>query len=218
MSSDAQHEAHALVREARDLYLASDSATRLLEELEMRLQEPLRLAIAGIVKAGKSTLLNAMLGSGSPHRRRGVHPCRDLVPVRGQPVHHPASPRRPASPASACTGWTVRSRWTSGTLCRGRGTDRHRLAIPSPQVSDPHRHPRDRLPLAGRIAPVHGVPGPGPLPGSADAIVHLIRHLHPMDVGFLEAFRDTAAGPPERSTPLPCSPGPMSSDPAASTR
>lgn len=73
MSSDAQHEAHALVREARDLYLASDSATRLLEELEMR-PRTLRLAIAGIVKAGKSTLLNAMLGSGSPPPTPGSAP------------------------------------------------------------------------------------------------------------------------------------------------
>ena len=33
-----------------------------IAELERRLREPLRLAIAGMVKAGKSTLLNAMLG------------------------------------------------------------------------------------------------------------------------------------------------------------
>src|SRR5690606_12087918 len=29
---------------------------------------------------------------------------------------------------------------------------------------------------------------------AADAVVYLIRHLHPSDVNFLEAFRDTAAG------------------------
>ena len=34
----------------------------MIAALEQRLHEPLRLAIAGMVKAGKSTLLNAMLG------------------------------------------------------------------------------------------------------------------------------------------------------------
>ncbi len=35
---------------------------------------------------------------------------------------------------------------------------------------------------------------PDNAPSSADAIVYLLRHLHPSDLKFLEAFRDTAAG------------------------
>ena len=30
-------------------------------------------------------------------------------------------------------------------------------------------------------------------PGDADAVIYLLRHLHPMDLSFLEAFRDTTA-------------------------
>src|SRR5699024_9990757 len=35
---------------------------------------------------------------------------------------------------------------------------------------------------------------PSHSPSSADAIICLLRHLHPSDVKFLESFRDTAAG------------------------
>ena len=48
-----------------------------------RLDEPLRVAIAGKVKAGKSTLLNALVGEQiAPDRRGRVHPDRHLVPRR----------------------------------------------------------------------------------------------------------------------------------------
>jgi hypothetical protein len=32
-------------------------------------------------------------------------------------------------------------------------------------------------------------------PGDADAVIYLMRHLHPMDLSFLESFRDTTATP-----------------------
>ncbi|NLH68587.1 MAG: GTP-binding protein, partial [Brooklawnia sp.] len=62
MTSELLQEAVDLVRAARALYQADAQASALLVDLENRLQEPLRVAIAGIVKAGKSTLLNALLG------------------------------------------------------------------------------------------------------------------------------------------------------------
>ena len=49
-----------LLDTARALY--GGDAPAQLDDLERRLAEPLRLAIAGIVKAGKSTLLNAIVG------------------------------------------------------------------------------------------------------------------------------------------------------------
>src|SRR5690606_2553400 len=55
-------ETEDLLRTARSVYTGDRAALALIDELEVRLHEPLRVAVAGIVKAGKSTLLNALLG------------------------------------------------------------------------------------------------------------------------------------------------------------
>ncbi|MGA8044914.1 MAG: dynamin family protein, partial [Dermatophilaceae bacterium] len=60
MSAPIEVAVRDLLVTARALYGGDPPAQ--LEDLERRLAEPLRLAIAGIVKAGKSTLLNAIIG------------------------------------------------------------------------------------------------------------------------------------------------------------
>src|SRR5690606_9492076 len=55
-------EARALLEAAAAEYHDDADAARQLEEHARRLDEPLRVAIAGMVKAGKSTLLNAIIG------------------------------------------------------------------------------------------------------------------------------------------------------------
>ena len=55
-------EARALLAAAAAEYHDDAHALRQLEEHSKRLGEPLRVAIAGMVKAGKSTLLNAIIG------------------------------------------------------------------------------------------------------------------------------------------------------------
>ena len=62
MSPDQLDDTAALIEVTRRLYTRDEAALELLDRLERRIREPLRLAIAGIVKAGKSTLLNAILG------------------------------------------------------------------------------------------------------------------------------------------------------------
>ncbi|MGH9208430.1 MAG: dynamin family protein, partial [Acidimicrobiales bacterium] len=52
----------AVLRRAVEAYRDSPAtATRLRDQID-RLDEPLRVAVAGKVKAGKSTLLNALVG------------------------------------------------------------------------------------------------------------------------------------------------------------
>ena len=69
-----------LLRRTIDAYADSPQAVGWLRHNLARFDEPLRVAIAGKVKAGKSTLLNALVGeSDRAHRRGRVHPDRHLV-------------------------------------------------------------------------------------------------------------------------------------------
>lgn len=52
----------ALLAAAAEAYADSPTGSRIVAALARRLEEPLRVAVAGRIKAGKSTLLNALLG------------------------------------------------------------------------------------------------------------------------------------------------------------
>ena len=134
-----------------------------------RLDEPLRVAIAGKVKAGKSTLLNALVGEElAPDRRGRVHAHRHLVPRRhhlpgaaaprrGSPstrspsaattARHPDRPRRRRRPTTSSAS-TVE--WPSSSLRAMTLIDTPGLASLSSDISQrtarvPHarRRPRD---------------------------------------------------------------------------
>lgn len=60
--SDALAAARRLIDSARYLYRLDSTALFELDELERRCEQPLRVALVGSVKAGKSTLLNGLLG------------------------------------------------------------------------------------------------------------------------------------------------------------
>lgn len=51
-----------LLRQAREVFHDDAAALAVLDDLDGRLAGPLRIAVAGMVKAGKSTLLNAIIG------------------------------------------------------------------------------------------------------------------------------------------------------------
>lgn len=159
------------------------------------MREPLRLAVAGMVKAGKSTLLNAILGE-----------------------------RIAATDAGECTRIVTWYRYSASpqiTMHLRDGT-RHRMQIRRDQgllVFDLGGRAAEDVdwidvgwPLAGLASQILiDTPGiaslsedtsartsrfliPEDSPSSADAVIYLMRHLHGADVRFLEAFRDTAAG------------------------
>ncbi|MEM9606394.1 MAG: dynamin family protein [Actinomycetota bacterium] len=165
-----------------------------------RLSGPLRVAIAGRVKAGKSTLLNALVGERLAPTDAGE--CTRLVSWyrRGAgydvgAVLHDGTRR--ALPFNRHDGElsvqldglreadvaSLDIRWPSRALAELTLIDTPGLASVNDENS---RRTRDFL-----ESDEHG-------PTDADAVVYLMRHLHRSDVAFLDAFMDrsvTAASP-----------------------
>ncbi|MFJ4044490.1 dynamin family protein [Microbacterium sp. NPDC089987] len=184
-----------LLRTTRSVYVGDRDAVALVDQLEARLHEPLRLAIAGMVKAGKSTLLNAMLGERiaatdtaectrvvtwyrySPTPRVTMH-LRDGTTAR-MPVR-----RERGLLAFDLGGRTAEEiEWIDvGWPLEGLSS---LILIDTPGISSLSTDTSART--ARFLTPEDA-------PSAADAVVYLMRHLHGSDVRFLEAFRDTAAG------------------------
>ncbi|MEV4687334.1 dynamin family protein [Microbacterium sp. LWH3-1.2] len=195
MRGSILEDASALVRAARELYADDPEAGDLLADLERRLSEPIRLAIAGMVKAGKSTLLNAMLGerlaptdAGECTRvvtwyRYSATPTITMHPYDGE--SRPMPIRREAGRlvldldgvAPEDVAW-IDVGWPSTGL-------RSLILIDTPGIASLSRD------VSARSTDFLV---PDTEPSSADAIVYLMRHLHASDLKFLESFRDTAAG------------------------
>src|SRR6185503_3000939 len=159
--------------------------------IEARLVEPLRVAIAGKVKAGKSTLLNALVGE--PLAATDATECTKVVTwyVEGQRYQATLEPRE-GEPVHIA----LKRDATGITLdLEGRAPeDIARIVV---------RWPSSRL----RSMTLIDTPGVGSISGfgqrtfellapedergtAADAVLYLTPHLHASDVRFLEAFHD----------------------------
>lgn len=165
-----------------------------------RLDEPLRVAIAGTVKAGKSTLLNAMVGEELAPTDAGE--CTRLVTwYRDGPEYrvtaHLADGREERRPFDRIGGALAVS------LGRPAAEVGHlTVEVPSSRL---RRHTLIDTPgLASLSADVSmrtmaflgaGTDDGEPPPRSAaDAVIYLMRHMHGSDLRFLEAFhRDELA-------------------------
>jgi GTPase SAR1 family protein len=158
-----------------------------------RLDDPLRIAIAGKVKAGKSTLLNALVGeqvaptdAGECTQivtwyRDGLSPAIVVYPSGGGapaplPVH-----RRDGALVIDLQGHSVEDLdrvvvdWPSQSLRAATLIDTPGTASLSVQTS--HRTVRFLHPEEDTAT-------------EADAVIYLMRQLHASDYEFLEAFRD----------------------------
>ena len=171
---------------------AVDEATQArLVDVARRLDGPLRVAIAGRVKAGKSTLLNALVGE-------------ELAPTD-------------AGECTKVVTWYVGAERPQAIIHRRDGTSGVRpyrrdggsidvdLGVPAEAVDHLEIHwPTSRLrdvtlidtpgiaslsaEVSARASVVLGGDGGGP--SVADAVLYLLRHAHSSDVRFLEAFHD----------------------------
>ncbi|HEV3226150.1 MAG TPA: dynamin family protein [Acidimicrobiales bacterium] len=187
-----------LLDEVRGLLTRSTSVYRdtpqgaQLEAERARLDEPLRVAIAGKVKAGKSTLLNALVGEELAPTDAGE--CSKIVtwyrdgityrvmmhPKEGEPRQVPFSRDAGAididlqgTPVETVDRLEVE--WPSSSLRAITLIDTPGIASLSIDVSA--RAQAFLTPGEDQVTP-------------ADAVLYLMRHLHTTDIGFLEAFHD----------------------------
>ena len=183
-----------LIQEALAVYRDDAAATAALEGYARRLAEPLRVAVAGMVKAGKSTLLNAIIGeeiaptdTGECTRivtwyRYGHSPRITLYPVTGEPRTLPirrVGGRLVFALGSAQSGDVERLvvEWPSESL-------REVTLIDTPGIASLSED------VAARSV---SFLTPEDAPSEADAVIYLMRHMHASDLRFLESFRDTEA-------------------------
>jgi hypothetical protein len=185
-------EARSLLARAAEAYRGMpDQHARLIAAGD-RLDEPLRVAIAGKVKAGKSTLLNALVGeelaptdAGECTRivtwyRDGITYRVTLLSRQGEARQVPFTREAGAidvdiTPFDADDVAELDIEWPSASLREMTLIDTPGIASPSADVS----------------ARTHSFLAPGEDHVTpADAVVYLMRHLHASDVGFLEAFHD----------------------------
>jgi len=177
---------------AIDAHRDDPRATHYLHGQLQRLDEPLRVAIAGKVKAGKSTLLNALVGeqvaptdAGECTRvvtwyRDGPSPRILLQPRGGPPTPLPVRRRDGALtidlggvPAERVDRLTVD--WPSQNL-------RLTTLIDTPGIASLTKENSRRT--------VAFLDPEDERPTEADAVIYLMRHLHAADAEFLESFRD----------------------------
>jgi hypothetical protein len=190
----------ALLATAAQLYAGTPAQAR-VAELGHRLDGPLHVAIAGMVKAGKSTLLNALVGeelapTDAGECTRVVWWFHDGVTYRAT-VHPRVGPAWPAPFArndgalavdlqGTATGDVARLEieWPSQALRTVTLIDTPGFASATPGLGD--------------VAEGFLTPRPGSTT-SADAVVYLMRHLHSSDMRFLESFHDDE---PAQATPI----------------
>lgn len=193
-ASDLSSTARRLLERTIEAYRGSPKTQRWLRRELDRIDAPLRVAIAGKVKAGKSTLLNAMVGE--MVAATDAAECTKLVtwyqyanaprltlyPKLGAPRQLPASRRDGrliielgATPAAEVDRLVVD--WPSRQL-------KATTLIDTPGIGSLTTENSERS--AAFLLPEDE-------PAAADAVVYLMRHLHATDFEFLEAFSEYGA-------------------------
>jgi hypothetical protein len=193
----------SLLERAIELYADDAAATARLQDQRRRLDEPLRVALVGRVKAGKSTLLNALVGASIAPTDAGE--CTRVVTM----YRHGSPPRVVLHDrAGAARDLPVR---------RAGGGLRLDLAGAAPEdvghvVVDwptPGLRPATLIDTPGLASLSEGTSARTrsfldtgeQLPG-ADAVVYLTRQMQPADIAQLAAFQARTGAEQGQTTTL----------------
>ncbi|MDQ0799920.1 dynamin family protein [Arthrobacter sp. SLBN-112] len=184
-----------LIRDTLEAYRDDPEAAEVLQGYARRLAEPLRIAVAGMVKAGKSTLLNAIIGEEIAPTDTGE--CTRIVTW----YRHGPTPRITLHPIDGAPR-TLPLKRVDGRLVfvldgmRAEEVERLDVEWPSPAlqamtlIDTPGIASLSRAVSARTLAFLT----PEDSASEADAVIYLMRHMHASDLRFLESFRDTRAG------------------------
>jgi hypothetical protein len=185
----------ALLRRAGYVYRGGPAMPE-LNAAARRLDEPLRVAIAGRIKSGKSTLLNALVGqelaaTDAGECTRIVTWYRDGHTYRVMAYPHSGPPRQlPPGPSGGVLDVSL------GGL---RADEVNRLVVDWPSAAlsgmtlvDTPGMDSLSTELSRRAESTLGTDGEDEQ-AEVDAVVYLMRHLHGSDVRFLETFRNDPA-------------------------
>ncbi len=179
--------------------LASDhAAARIVTDLRTRLHEPLRVAIAGRVKAGKSTLLNALVGECLAPTDAGE--CTRIVTWYRNAVGYGATAHlRDGSERPLRFQRGERALEISLDDLAPSNVDRLEVGWPSSRLEEmilidtPGLEGLDDE-SSTRTLRFLGLDNEGT--GDVDAVIYLMRHMHHRDADFLEAFTDRSLSHP----------------------
>lgn len=187
----------AVMRRAIKAYRDSPDMVAYLQRHLDRMNEPLRVAIAGQVKAGKSTLLNALVGEEIAATDAGE--CTRAVTW----YRAAETPRVTVHPVDAPPRQLPIDR-RDGALRMDLGTDRiDRVVVDWPSQNLRSMTLIDTPGLQSISAEISartlGFLAGDDEPAEADAVIYLMRHLHSSNVRFLESFYDRGIA---RATPV----------------
>ena len=177
-----------LLRDAVDVFRESPEITRSLRDHLDRLDGPLRVAIAGQVKAGKSTLLNALVGERLAPTDAGE--CTRIVTW----YREGHRPRVTAHPVTGGPRQLRVDRVDGALRIDLEGLNPERLVVDWPSRGLSDLILIDTPGIASLSTDVSARANsflvPDDEPSEADAVVYLMRHLHGADLRLLESFHD----------------------------
>lgn len=181
----------ALLDATRQAYLHTPQRS-LIDDAIARLHDPLRVAIAGRVKAGKSTLLNALVGDELAPTDEGE--CTRIVTWYEKGLVY----RVTATPIGGIPEpvWFTRESGAIEVDLRDRNAlDFERLTVewPTPaldRVTYIDTPGMDSISTAVSGKTLSFLTSDDEQTTPSDAVIFLLRHLHTSDVNFLEAFHE----------------------------